>query len=346
MQVKTNRLLMILVAAAVAACSSQTERGSTGIGTGTTPPSAETVSTPPPAPLPEREGVQFTEAPLPEVPAPAPAPAPAVAEAPRPQELPEFPITAYELPPEPEDADIADLGPLTEPEPIYYPEQDLGDHDLGISEPEIFYEGQDLAEWDSGVSEPETFYYDQDLPEQGAGVSEPETFYYDQDLPEQGAGVSEPETFYYDQELPEQDTGVSDPTVYYDYPGPVVTVEFAIEPLFSFDKYDIRTDQVAELNEFVSNIRGLTYETIWAVGHTDRIGSLSYNQGLSERRANSVKSYLVRQGVPANKIRTLGRGKSAPVTATACENERARALISCLQPDRRVELSVTGTRAD
>ncbi|HUF19996.1 MAG TPA: OmpA family protein [Burkholderiales bacterium] len=339
---------MLLVGAAVAACSSQTERGSTGIGAETTPPPAEAVSTPPPAPLPEPESVQFTEAPLPEAPpvVEAPPPEPEVVEAPPPQELPDFPITAYELPPEPEDTDIADLGPLTEPEPIYYPEQDLGDHDLGISEPEMFYAEQELAERDLGVSEPDAFYYDQELAERDLGVSEPEAFYHDQELPEQDLGVSEPEAFYYDQELPEQDLGVSDPTVYYDYPGPVVTVEFATEPLFNFDKYDIRTDQVAELDEFVSNIRALTYETIWAVGHTDRIGSVSYNQGLSERRANSIKSYLVRQGVPANKIRTLGRSKSSPVTGTACENERGRALISCLQPDRRVELSVTGTRAD
>jgi outer membrane protein OmpA-like peptidoglycan-associated protein len=323
MQGKTNRLLMLLVGAAVAACSSQTERGSTGIGAETTPPPAEAVSAPPPAPLPEREGVQFTEAPLPQ----APPPAPVVAEAPPPQELPEFPITAYELPPEQEDTEIADLGPLTEPEPIYYPEQDLGDQDLGISEPELFFPEQQLAERDLGVSEPEAFYHDQDLPERDLGVSEPEAFYYDQDLPEPGLGVS-------------------DPTIYYDYPGPVVTVEFETEPLFNFDKYDIRSDQVSKLNEFVANIRGLNYETIWAVGHTDRIGSISYNQGLSERRANSIKSYLVRQGVPAEKIRTLGRSKSSPVTGTACDNERGRALISCLQPDRRVELSVTGTRAD
>jgi outer membrane protein OmpA-like peptidoglycan-associated protein len=323
MQGKTNRLLMLLVGAAVAACSSQTERGSTGIGAETTPPPAEAVSTPPPAPLPEPEGVQFTEAPLPE----APPPAPVVEEAPPPQELPEFPITAYELPPEQEDTEIADLGPLTEPEPIYYPEQDLDDQDLGISEPEMFYPEQELAETDLGVSEPEAFYHDQELPETDPGVSEPEAFYYDQDLPE-------------------PDLGVSDPTVYYDYPGPVVTVEFETEPLFNFDKYDIRTDQVSKLDEFVANIRGLEYETIWAVGHTDRIGSISYNQGLSERRANSIKSYLVRQGVPADKIRTLGRSKSSPVTGTACENERGRALISCLQPDRRVDLSVTGTKTD
>jgi outer membrane protein OmpA-like peptidoglycan-associated protein len=342
MQGKTNRLLMLLVGAAVAACSSQTERGSTGIGAETTPPPAEAVSAPPPAPLPEREGVQFTEAPLPE----APPPAPVVAEAPPPQELPDFPITAYELPPEQEDTEIADLGPLTEPEPIYYPEQDLGDQDLGVSEPEMFYPEQELAERDLGVGEPEAFYYDQELAERDLGVSEPEAFYHDQDLPERDLGVSEPEAFYYDQDLPEPGLGVSDPTTYYDYPGPVVTVEFETEPLFNFDKYDIRTDQVSKLNEFVANIRGLNYETIWAVGHTDRIGSISYNQGLSERRANSVKSYLVRQGVPADKIRTLGRSKSAPVTGTACQNERGRALISCLQPDRRVELSVTGTRAD
>ncbi|MEX0960241.1 MAG: OmpA family protein [Burkholderiales bacterium] len=308
MRRNTNRLLMLLIGAAVAACSTQTERGSTGVGAETTPPPAEAVSTPPadPGPLPEPEEVQFSEAPLPEAPEPEPEPEPepVVIE----QEVADFPITEYALPDEPVEAEVDELGPVAEPEPIYYPEQDLGDEDLGVSEPELYYPEQDLAEADTGVSEPETFYYD--------------------------------------QELPEQDLGVSDPTTYYDYPGPVVTVEFATEPLFNFDKYDIRSDQITKLDEFVSNISDLTYETIWAVGHADRIGTVTYNQGLSERRANSIKSYLVRQGIPANKIRTLGRSKHSPVTGSACENERGQELISCLQPDRRVELSVTGTKAE
>lgn len=325
MRRNTNRLLMLLIGAAVAACSTQTERGSTGVGAETTPPPAEAVSTPPadPGPLPEPEAVQFSEAPLPEAPESEPEPEPVVVE----QEVTDFPITEYTLPDEPVEAEIDELGPVAEPDPIYYPEQDLGDQDLGVSEPELYYPEQELAETDTGVSEPETFYYDQELAEADTGVSEPETFYYD-------------------QELPEQDLGVSDPTTYYDYPGPVVTVEFATEPLFNFDKYDIRSDQITKLDEFVSNISDLTYETIWAVGHTDRIGTITYNQGLSERRANSVKSYLVRQGIPADKIRTLGRGKHSPVTGSACENERGQKLITCLQPDRRVELSVTGTKAE
>jgi OOP family OmpA-OmpF porin len=332
MQRTTNRLLMLMIGAAVAACSTQTERGSTGIGAGTTPPPAPAVSAPPPAPapapdpgpLPEREAVQFSDVPLPDAPLPEAPPAPLVAEAPPPpQELPDFPITAYELPPE---EDLS-LGPVAEPEPLYYPEQMIDEPDLGVSEPEMFFPEQEIAAADPGVSEPETFYYDQELPER--------------DL-----GVSEPEAFYYDQELPERDLGVSDPTVYYDFPGPVVTVEFEAEPLFNFDKYDIRSDQVAKLDDFISNLSGLTYETIWAIGHADRIGTITYNQGLSERRANAVKSYLVRRGVPADKIRTLGRSEHSPVTGDACDGKRGQTLIACLQPDRRVELSVTGTRGE
>jgi len=53
-------------------------------------------------------------------------------------------------------------------------------------------------------------------------------------------------------------------------------------------------------------------EAVIIEGHTDRLGSPQYNQKLSERRAESVKAYLVSQGVDRDKIETLGMGKTVP----------------------------------
>jgi len=57
-----------------------------------------------------------------------------------------------------------------------------------------------------------------------------------------------------------------------------------------------------------------------------------------------VKAYLVRQGIPARKINAEGRGESEPVTGDTCSGQRGKALIACLEPDRRVDVSVTATK--
>jgi OOP family OmpA-OmpF porin len=84
---------------------------------------------------------------------------------------------------------------------------------------------------------------------------------------------------------------------------------------------------------------------ILAIGHTDRIGSVKYNQKLSVKRAEAVKQYLVDKGIAANRIYAEGKGKSQPVTkAGDCKGKVTSALIACLQPDRRVDVEVTGTK--
>ena len=93
---------------------------------------------------------------------------------------------------------------------------------------------------------------------------------------------------------------------------------------------------------------GATSDTIVVTGHTDRLGAAAYNLSLSQRRAQAVKDYLVESGnIPAGKITTRGVNGSNPVTTMAqCGDGLARAaLITCLAPDRRVEVEVTGTQA-
>ncbi len=91
--------------------------------------------------------------------------------------------------------------------------------------------------------------------------------------------------------------------------------------------------------------QGIKLEVILAVGHTDRLGSNAYNQRLSERRAAAVKTYLVSKGVDANRVYTEGKGETQPVTGNKCDKVGGRAAqISCLQPARRVEVEVIGSK--
>lgn len=131
-------------------------------------------------------------------------------------------------------------------------------------------------------------------------------------------------------------------------PAPKPTAEkikLAADALFDFDKATLKPEGKAKLDELAAQANALKLEVILAVGHTDRIGSEAYNQRLSERRAAAVKNYLVSQGVNANRVYTEGKGEVQPVTGNQCDNVRGRAaLISCLQPDRRVEVEVIGSK--
>ena len=79
-------------------------------------------------------------------------------------------------------------------------------------------------------------------------------------------------------------------------------------------------------------------------GHTDRIGSLRYNQRLSERRAVVVKDYIVSKGVDPKLIFWEGKGPKQPIPVTKfCSNKMKRKqLIECLAPNRRVTVEAVG----
>ncbi|HUW37196.1 MAG TPA: OmpA family protein [Rhodocyclaceae bacterium] len=130
-------------------------------------------------------------------------------------------------------------------------------------------------------------------------------------------------------------------------PKPVAEkVTLSADTLYDFDKAVLRPEGKAKLDELVGQIKDVKLEVITAVGHADRIGSVKYNQKLSERRADSVKTYLVSKGIEPNRVYTEGKGKSQPVTKPGqCKgNKVTKKLIACLQPDRRVEIEVIGTK--
>jgi OOP family OmpA-OmpF porin len=128
-------------------------------------------------------------------------------------------------------------------------------------------------------------------------------------------------------------------------PAPVVTT-LSADSFFDFDKDVLLPAGQRELDALAASLRGTQYDTIAVTGHTDRLGRAAYNLALSTRRAEAVKAYLVRAGIPANKISARGVNGANPVTtAASCPGTVATpALIACLQPDRRVEVAVTATR--
>jgi OmpA-OmpF porin, OOP family len=123
-------------------------------------------------------------------------------------------------------------------------------------------------------------------------------------------------------------------------------VTVAADALFDFDKATLRPEGKAKLDEVVSKAKDIKLEVIIAVGHTDRLGSDSYNQKLSQRRAEAVKAYVVGKGIEANRVYTEGKGKTQPKTKPAdCPGaKKTKKLIDCLQPDRRVEIELIGTK--
>lgn len=136
-------------------------------------------------------------------------------------------------------------------------------------------------------------------------------------------------------------------------PAPVATSDKVTVPsdaLFAFDKANLSADGKTKLEGFAQQLKALNLEAVVAVGHTDRIGTPAYNLKLSQSRAQTVKDFLVGQGIAADRIFIEGRGETDPVTGNACkgikgaESGRNSALVKCLAPDRRVVIEAVGSR--
>jgi OmpA-OmpF porin, OOP family len=129
----------------------------------------------------------------------------------------------------------------------------------------------------------------------------------------------------------------------------VVDKNFSLssDVLFAFGKSTLKPEGTAALNTLYQQIVDVQPKdgSAVVVGYTDRIGSDAYNLKLSEARARTVADFLVGKGLPAGKVAIEGRGEANPVTGTQCDGVKAKAqLISCLAPDRRVEVRVTGVQ--
>jgi OOP family OmpA-OmpF porin len=120
-------------------------------------------------------------------------------------------------------------------------------------------------------------------------------------------------------------------------PAAATKVTYAADAFFDFDKAVLKPEGRAKLDDLISKIQGINLEVIIAVGHTDSVGSDTYNQRLSVRRAEAVKAYLVTKGIEKNRVYTEGKGEKQPVADNKTAEGRAK--------NRRVEIEVVGTRA-
>lgn len=133
-------------------------------------------------------------------------------------------------------------------------------------------------------------------------------------------------------------------------PPPVIEkLTLSSDVLFDFDKATLKDEGKRELDALAQRIKDAKVDEIRATGHADRIASQEYNQKLSEARAQAVREYLASTGVATDRIQAEGRGESQPVTGEQCrkmgpERGSNKRLVQCLQPDRRVEIEVLGTR--
>jgi OmpA-OmpF porin, OOP family len=134
-------------------------------------------------------------------------------------------------------------------------------------------------------------------------------------------------------------------------PAPVAAVSretFVIlaDALFKFDKSG--RDQMLpggaeRLNTVANRLKAYqSIQTLSIVGHTDRLGGEDYNNKLSAARASTVRAYLESLGVKAASANASGKGEREPVTKSCSDKQSRAELISCLQPDRRVTIEVTG----
>jgi adhesin transport system outer membrane protein len=114
-------------------------------------------------------------------------------------------------------------------------------------------------------------------------------------------------------------------------------VNLAADALFDFNKSVLKAGGAAKLDELVTRIKGVQLDVVIATGHTDSVGSDAYNQRLSVARAESVKAYLVSNGVDVKRVQAGGKGESAPIADNATAEGRAK--------NRRVEVSVQSLAA-
>ena len=118
--------------------------------------------------------------------------------------------------------------------------------------------------------------------------------------------------------------------------GEGIQVTFDSGLLFDFDSEVVRPEARINLHELAVSLEKYPGSDVLILGHTDQLGSGAYNQGLSERRANSGATYLISQGVSGTRIGTRGLGETEPIATNETEAGR--------QANRRVEVSIYASK--
>ena len=114
--------------------------------------------------------------------------------------------------------------------------------------------------------------------------------------------------------------------------GEGLIVKFDSGILFDFNKSDVKDNARVNLQNLANSMKNNPETNILVVGHTDDVGSDSYNLGLSERRAREVRQYIASQGIASSRLDIEGRGEVEPIADNTSESGRAQ--------NRRVEIVI------
>jgi peptidoglycan-associated lipoprotein len=88
---------------------------------------------------------------------------------------------------------------------------------------------------------------------------------------------------------------------------------------FAYDKYDLDSAAQSKLRGQATWLKQYPARTLTVEGHCDERGTREYNLGLGDRRANSVRAFLIAEGVDANRVKTISYGKERPVCVSSDE---------------------------
>ena len=117
--------------------------------------------------------------------------------------------------------------------------------------------------------------------------------------------------------------------------GDRLIVTLAQDILFATNSFAVRPDLQRDLQALAGNLRAYPQSTVQVIGHTDSDGEASFNQQLSERRANAVADVLLGQGIPFSRIQAFGVGESQPVADNLTDQGKSQ--------NRRVEIVILPT---
>jgi outer membrane protein OmpA-like peptidoglycan-associated protein len=107
----------------------------------------------------------------------------------------------------------------------------------------------------------------------------------------------------------------------------VLTATFKSEVFFDFDSASLKPGAHAEIGRVAGVLNKYPQTTIRVEGHTDSKGPETYNQTLSERRAEAVRNALIQQGVNGMRIHAIGFGESQPISSNDALNRRVNVVI-------------------
>ncbi len=114
--------------------------------------------------------------------------------------------------------------------------------------------------------------------------------------------------------------------------GEGIKLTFDSQLLFDFNKSGLKEANKSDLKKFAETLKEYPETDLLVVGHTDNVGSNSFNQNLSRKRASAVTNYLESLGIYSGRLETMGKGESQPVSSNDTDENRAQ--------NRRVEIAI------